>query len=118
MLAVKTTTTHIEVQINSQWVSFSIFEQGKYAGEIAEYVEDLESHPDPNEQLMVFAEALSTSVRFLDHLSGIYYHVDFQKGSRTTVSVFTFNDHFVKEIVTGALIAKDWKGSLEHVLDI
>ena len=110
--------TVLEVYVNRSWIPFSVFENGKHKMEIEEFIEGASSQQDLEIAAMVLAEALGTSIRYVDECCGIYYKVQFSKGSQTKISTYTFRNVWVKTFAVGAEIPENWEGVLEHVLDI
>ena len=110
--------TLLEVRVKGHWVPFTIFEQGKYVLDINNFIEEASCQQDQEVQAMVLAEALGTDIRYVDDRRGIYYQVEFQRGTQTTMSTYTFSGARVKTFKNGATIPLEWKGDLEHVLDV
>ena len=114
---------NLQVKVNNHWVNFSIFRSGKYKGEIEKWERNHFGCGRPeNEELMIFAEALETDVKYQYVDLGICKIVKFRKGKDTELKVCVDNT-FCNEIEkahheTGGFIGEDWEGELKHVIDI
>ena len=109
----------IEVLIRHEWIPFSVFEEGKYAGEIKNFIEEASGQQDQETEAMMLAEALGTDIRFVDKYRGIAYQVKFQRGERTSiVTTLLETDRILKIFAKGGHIPECWEAVLGHVINI
>ena len=110
--------TLLEIRVKGYWVPFAVFEQGKHVLDINNFIEEASCQQDQETEAMVLAEALSTDIRYVDEYRGISYQVEFKRGAQTTISSHTLTGLHIKTFERGAMIPLEWKGALEHVLDV